>query len=204
MSNSASQFNLLKFIERQPMLTANKIAGIIILVVAIMLTHLLFQWNQFRHHAEAIKELEQEIAQATLTFQPFLQQGAGNFLTGILPADPRLNAKGFYSEFNALTHIQVQGLWLKTVEIIRNPVAIKITGSMDTPDKLDQLLKQLSLQSAFKDVNFIGMSVEKGFLPGLPSKYQEQAKAQAKKIKMPSFYNFVIQTTALNQQENYS
>jgi hypothetical protein len=186
------------------MLTANKIVGIIILVVAIMLTHFIFQLNQLRHHKETVEKLEQDIAQATLTFQPFLQQGAGNFLAGILTVDPRLNAKDFYSEFNALTHIQVQGLWLKTVEITRNPVAIKITGAMNSPDKLDQLLKQLSLQAAFKNVNFIGMNVEKGFLLGLPSKYQEQAKAQAQKIKMPNFYNFVIQTTALNQQEKYS
>ena len=193
--NNAASFNLLKFVERRPMLSAGKITGIIILCAALLLAYFLFQTNRFRHSTEESTQIELATNQLTQKLQPLLQQGAGNPVVGVLFSGAPQGGQEFYPEFEALTHVQVQGLWLNDVVIHRHPAFIKITGAMDTPDKLDQLLKQLEAQPAFKNVQFIGVDISKGLLPNVPAQYQ----AEVKQLNIPAFYHFMIQTTPLNQ-----
>lgn len=197
MSNSAAQFNLLKFVEHKPQLSANRIVAIIILFIVVIMSYFFFQVNQFRHDAENAEKLEQNMAQMVLALQPLLQKGEGNALKSVLLIDPRMNKKGFYPEFEALSNLQVKDLWLRDVQINRAPSTIKMIGAMDSPAKLDELLKQIALQSVFKNIEFLGVRVNKGMLPDLPEKYQKEAK----KLKIPDFYHFIIQTTAIIQQE---
>jgi hypothetical protein len=193
--NNAASFNLLKFIERRPVLSGNKIMIIVALYIVIIVSYLLVQTYQFNHAAENTAQQQAMIQQSIQSLQPALQQGQGNAIIGVFAASELKNDAGFYPEFEALTHIQVTGLWLNDVLIQRNPPLVKIMGAMDTPDKLNQLLQQLSAQPAFQYAHFIGVDVEKGLLPNVPAQYQT-AIAQ---LKLPMFYHFVIQTTALNQ-----
>lgn len=195
MSNAVS-FNLLKFVERRPALSANKIFLIIVLCTLALLGYFLFQVNQSHTDADNSAKVALAIKQSAQTLQPMLQQGEGNPLVGVLSANLSQGEYKFYPEFEALSHIDVKGLWLSDVVIKRNPPFIKITGAMDSPDKLDQLLKQLALQPAFKNIQFIGVSVSKGLLPDVPP----QAQAEVKQLKIPAFFHFIIQTTVITQQ----
>jgi len=195
MNNSAS-FNLLKFVERRPTLNINRIFGIIVLFVIVILSYFFYQAQQFRHAAGNIAILDKNIQQSVQLVQPLLQQGVGNPLAGVLPSNFLANEQGFHAEFEALSHVQVKGLWLTDVVISRNPTFIKITGAMDSADKLNSLLQQLAAQPVFRTVQFIGMDVSKGLVSDIPAKYQ----AAIKQLKFHSFYHFVIQTTALNPQ----
>ncbi|MES2203959.1 MAG: hypothetical protein V4496_01935, partial [Pseudomonadota bacterium] len=114
-------------------------------------------------------------------------------LVGALSSNLLQGEQGFYAEFEALTHVQVKGLWLERVVIQRHPAFIKITGAMDSPEKLDQLLKQLALQPAFKNIQFLGVDVNKGLLPDVPEKY----KKEIEQLKIPEFYHFTLQTSVL-------
>lgn len=194
MSNAVS-FNLLKFVEHRPVLSAGKIMSIIFLCAVILLGYFLFQVYRVDDSAETATQAELTIHQLTQTLQPFLQQGMGNPLVGVLSSGSPQEAQGFYPEFEALTHIQVKGLWLQEVVIQRRPTFIKISGAMDDPDKLQQLLKQLALQPAFKNIRFLGVDVSKGLLPDVPKEYQEEVK----QLKLPVFYHFTLQTTSLKQ-----
>ena len=194
MSNAAS-FDLLKFVERRPTLSAGKILSIVILCAVVMMGYFLFQTERFRHGTEESSKIELTINQLTQTLQPLLQQGASNPLIGVLLSGSPQSEQGFYPEFEALSHVSVPGVWLKDVVIRRHPAFIKITGAMDAPDKLDQLLKQLALQPAFKNIQFIGVDVGKGLLPDVPEQYREEVK----QLKLPFFYRFTIQTTPLKK-----
>ncbi len=195
--NNASSFNLLKFVERPPVLSFNKIVIISILYVVIFMTYFLIQQYQFRDDTKKIAQLQIGINESMQKLQPVLNQGVENPVTGIFFTGALKNNVGFYPEFEALSHIYVQGLWLTEVMIQRNPSVIKITGAMDSPDKLNQLLQQLSAQSAFQGVHFMGVDIKKGMLPNVPEQYQDVIA----QLKLPQFYHFVIQTTALNQTE---
>lgn len=196
MSNAAS-FNLLKFVERNPVLNATRLISIIVFFIVFLLTYFFFQVYQFRHGSEKIATLEQTIAQDVQLIQPILQQGAGNLLMGVLPTNLINYENDFYPEFEALSHVRVKGLWLTEVVINRNPPFIKISGAMDSSDKLNSLLQQLAAQPVFKSVKFIGVNVDKGLLADIPAKYQEEVK----QLKLPVFYHFVIQTMPLTRQE---
>ena len=193
MSNAAS-FDLLKFVERRPTLSAGKILSMVILCAVVMMGYFLFQTDRLRHSTEVSSKLALTINQLRQTLQPHLQQGTNNPVMGVLPSGSLQGEQGFYPEFEALSHIAVAGLWLNDVVIHRHPAFIKMTGAMDDPDKLEQLLKQLALQPAFKNVQFIGVDVSKGLLPNVPEKYREEVK----QLKIPAFYHFTIQTTLLN------
>lgn len=195
--NNAASFNLLKFVERRPMLSAGKIASIFILCALIMIAYFLFQMSRFHDDAEESSKMELAINQLTQTLQPILQHGDGNPVMGVLFSGASQNQLDFYPEFEALTHIQINGLWLNEVVIHRHPAFTKITGAMDAPEKLDQLLKALSTQPAFQNVRFIGVDVNKGLLPNVPEQYREEIK----KLHIPPFYHFTLQTTPLNQSE---
>jgi len=192
MSNAVS-FNLLKFVERRPMLSAGRIVGAIVLCAMIMLGYFFFQVAHIRSVTDESLNIGPTVNQLTETLRPLLQDGAGNPIVGVLSSVAPESEQDFYLEFEALTHIQVQGLWLEKVMIQRFPAFIKITGAMDTPDKIDQLLKQLALQPAFKNIHFIGVDVSQGLLPNVPKQYEEEIK----QLKLPVFYHFTLQTTPL-------
>ena len=196
MSNAAS-FNLLKFVERRPKLSAGKIMSTIILCAVVLFAYYFFQVDRFRRVAEESANMKGKMTQQIQTLQPLLQQGADNTLVGVLSYASPQGEQRFYPEFEALTHVEVQGLWLGEVVIHRHPAFIKITGAMDAPDKLEQLLKQLALQPAFKNIQFVGVDVSKGLLPNVPKQYQ----AEISQLKIPAFYHFVIQTVPLKQSE---
>lgn len=194
MSNAAN-FDLLKFVTRRPFLSAEKILSIIILCAVMMWGYFLFQKNQLRHDTEMSSSIELMISQQTQRLQPLLEQGSGNPLVGVLLSGSPKADEGFYPEFEALSHIYVKGVWLERVVIHRNPVFIKITGAMDSSDKLNELLKQLASQNAFKNIQFVGVDVSEGLLPDVPEQYREEVK----QLKIPSFYHFTIQTKPLAQ-----
>lgn len=196
--NNAASFNLLKFVEQRSWLSVRKIVLAIILYTVLLLAYFLLQVYQIRHSAEASSKMQLIIQQSVLQLQPLLSKGTENPLIGVWPAGALQNDRGFYPEFEALTHIQVKGLWLNRVIIQRNPPFIKIIGAMDSPDKLSQLLKQLAAQSAFKDSRFIGVDVSQGLLPNVPDQY----KNELSQLKLPMFYHFVIQTTVLQHVQN--
>lgn len=195
MSNTAS-FNLLKFVERDPMLSRNRIFSIALLFVIIILGYYFFQVQQFHHNADKLILLEQNIHQEAQKLQPFLQHGVNNPLKGVLSSNLAKNKQEFYAEFEALSQVQVNGLWLTTVEIKRNPAFIKITGVVDSPNEVDLLLKQLAAQTVFQSVQFVGVNIGEGAFSNIPAKYQQEIK----KLKFPTFYHFVIQTTPLNSR----
>lgn len=192
MSNTVS-FNLLKFVERRPVLSAGRIVSAIILCAIIMLAYFFFQVAHIRYVTDESSHAGPTVNQLTETVRPLLQKGAGNPVVGVLSSAVPEAGQGFYPEFEALTHIQVQGLWLEKVTIQRFPTFIKITGAMDAPDKIDQLLKQLALHPAFKNIHFIGVDVSQGLLPNVPKQYEEEIK----QLKLPVFYDFTLQTTPL-------
>lgn len=195
--NNAATFNLLKFVERRPFLSVRKIFGVFILSAILLLGYFLLQKNRIETEIQTSSKTELTLNELTQTLQPLQQQGANNALVGVLSSHFSLSEQGFYPEFEALTHIHVEGLWLERVIIQRDPFFIKITGAMDSPDKLDQLLKQLALQPAFKNVAFIGTGVAKGLLADVPEKY----KKEIDQLKMPVLYHFILQTTLLKTSE---
>ena len=196
MSNAAS-FNLLKFVERSPRLSAGRIISIVLLCALIMLGYFLFQVDRIRDDTENSEKINLTMNKLKQTIQPLLQSGVGNPLVGVLSSGSLRDGPGFYPEFEALSHVQVKGLWLERVEIHRNPAFIKITGAMDDSDKLEQLLKQLGLQPAFKNIQFIGVDINKGLLPDVPKQYQ----AEIKQLKLPALYHFTIQTSPYKKSE---
>lgn len=194
MHNAAS-FDLLKFVKYKPILNAKKMIGVIILCAAILFGYFLFQINSLSYDRSEESKEALTIKQLISRLQPLMQQGVNNPIVGVLFSNKPESEQGFYPEFEALTHIQIDGLWLEDVEIHRYPAFIKITGSMDAPEKLKQLLAQLESQSALKGISFVGFDVRKGSLPDVPDQYREEVK----QLKIPSFYHFVIQTTPLKQ-----
>lgn len=195
--NNAASFNLLKFIEHRPVLSAKKIVLIIFLYVVAMAIYFLLQLHQFHYDADNATQMQITMQRSIQSLQPVLQQGAGNPVVGMLSTGTLKNNTGFYAEFEALTHIQVKGLWLNDVVIQRNPPFIKIAGVMESPDKLNQLLKQLSAQPVFQHISFVGVDVNQGLLPDVPAQYQKVIM----QLKLPMFYHFVIQTAALDHQQ---
>ncbi|MES2205112.1 MAG: hypothetical protein V4496_07850, partial [Pseudomonadota bacterium] len=77
MSNAAT-FNLLKFVERRPFLSATKMLGLFILCTILLLGYFLYQKNQFKVVIEEPSKMALTINQLTQTLQPLLQQGVGN------------------------------------------------------------------------------------------------------------------------------
>lgn len=194
--NNAASFDLLKFVQCKPKLSAGKMISIIILCAVILSVYFLFQTNLLSYDRGDESKEALTINQLVKTLQPLLQQGVNNPIVGVLFSGTPEGEQGFYPEFEALTHVQIKGLWLEEVVIHRHPAFIKITGAMDAPEKLEQLLKQLAAQSAFKGISFIGYDVSKGLLPDVPEQYREEIK----QLKIPAFYHFVLQTSPLEQQ----
>ncbi len=193
--NNAASFDLLQFVERRPSLSFKKIMSIFVLISLLLMSYFSFQLIKFHHASDEVASTQQSLDRAIYSLRPLLQQGDTNPLVAVLTSNPTKNTTGFYPEFSALTHIQVQGLWLNRVLIQRNPPLIKIMGAMTSPDKLNQLLQQLSAQPVFRDVHFVGVAVDKGLLPNVPEKY----KKDLTQLKIPPFYHFIIQTNPLDE-----
>lgn len=196
MSNVAS-FNLLKFVEHKPILNAKKIVITAIVFALVLLGYIAFQWLRIVNMTETITAEALNIQQLKLALQPRVHQRGNNPLVDVTALHLNENRQDFYREFEALSQINIPGLWLTEVTINRNPHRIKIKGAMDSSGKLDKLLQQLSQQPVFEKITFKGIEIYPEHFQNIPKEYQQELR----QLKLPTLYHFIIQTTPFQSPE---
>lgn len=159
------------------------LAGI---TVKDQLTHQKFL-QQFTELDKQVKAYEAEMHKLVFRGEE------SNYLIGILPDEIVLNNSGFYHEFEGFANLHVDKLWMTHIHLDDHGDFIQLNGGTLSSNQVDVLLQKLNQQEQFKNVDFKGIDVRKGELPKLPFNKREKAK----KLKIPAFYQFTIQTTSI-------
>lgn len=190
MSNVVS-FNLLKFVERKPVLSAKVILIIVVAFCVVLLSYMGFKWARMAALEKVMTAEELTVQQSASALQSLVHPSSDNSLVGITTFSLIEARQDFSAQFEALSHIHILGLWLSEVIISRNPEAIEIRGGTDSTEKLNMLLQQLTQQPIFNNTQFKVIDVHPELFKDVPKADQDELK----QLKLPTFYHFTVHAT---------
>lgn len=197
MSKVSQQLHLMGYVKTK--IRFNFRVGVVCLAAFILLLGLVslkYQFSLYKGQQELVT-LSKQVSIHEQKVQKLMYRGdKGNYLLGILPGNLALNNARFYLESQALADISVDDLWIVHFFVGQNGDSIKIEGGTLDSKQVNAFLKNLDKEKAFDKVVFKGVDVQKGVLPKIPP----NQSAAAKKLKIPPFYQFDVQTVSATER----
>lgn len=188
-----ADINFLTFVQCRPWLSAKKIILIVIFFTIAVSVGLCIQKINTADKIAATAIHQARMAQEIIAWQSRPHPVSNNPLVNIALQPLTASQAGFYAPFEALTHLDIPGLWLTEIILDNDLPLLRIQGTMDAAEKLNDLLAQLKRQPAFQAVKFKGIRVAPKRLPTIPKEHEQELK----QLKLPVFYDFILQTTPL-------
>jgi hypothetical protein len=190
--STTKSFNLLPYVHQKMLLTARSALIIVFIFIFVLLMIYGFEARQYSKLDDQVVLLDKSIRESTQSLQQYLLAQHKGGLVAVLPDSLSRESSGFYDEFQALSDIKIENLWLTQVTINRSQPLVRFKGEMTTADKFQQFSLFLSQNAIFRDTDFKGVQVEKSNLPTVSS-------ASGKKMQAPKLFNFIAETRPIKR-----
>lgn len=194
-NESIERFNLLPYVHREIRLSAKFLGWVTLIYITVLaFFYLGAMWSEAELQL-GVHDIQLKVDKAIQEQKPKMVSNQYGAVVGVLPRSVVLDSVGFYNEFEALSKLKLEGIWLTSIAINRSMRSIKIEGQMTDSKKLNSLLAALKREPAFSDVTFKGVSVKKAVPLEVPYSLREKVES----VNVPPLYQFVIQTTPMSK-----